>query len=251
MRPPRRFRIERLGRVSSTQTLLRQRLEAGERVDGLVLRALEQTGGRGRFERRWYSPPGGSYQSLALADPTGSLRDPRVGVAVAAGIAHVLAEFDFEVAVKWPNDLYLRAAVRQAPPTTDGNAGQLLTGKLGGVLCEHVRRHLLVGVGINVTNDVPPGAARLDAEDPEEVSDAVLAGVEFGLELIRKPELLSREFARFDLLAGRHVEVEEPGQRLLGVAAGIDNQGRLLLNTAGGTVATAGGHVRRVDDRSP
>ena len=80
--------------------------------------ASEQTAGRGRFGRRWASPPGGFYLSLLVAAP------PAAGLSllpIAAGLAAAEAverAAGLRVELRWPNDL-------------DWNGG-----KLAGVLAE-------------------------------------------------------------------------------------------------------------------
>lgn len=80
--------------------------------------AFEQTAGRGRFGRRWASPPGGFYLSLLVAAP------PAAGLPllpIAAGLAAAEAveqAAGLRVELRWPNDL-------------DWNGG-----KLAGVLAE-------------------------------------------------------------------------------------------------------------------
>ena len=88
------FRIESVDALPSTQAEARARLDRGEDVDGLVVRALEQTQGRGRRGRPWLSGPGGSYQTLAVRDP----EPPRLAaggsaIAVAIGLAGTLAAY--------------------------------------------------------------------------------------------------------------------------------------------------------------
>ena len=59
-------RVEVIGSAPSTNDLVRARAEAGE-AEGLALFAEEQTAGRGRLRRTFYSPRGGGlYFSLLL-----------------------------------------------------------------------------------------------------------------------------------------------------------------------------------------
>ena len=102
--------------------------------------ASEQTAGRGRFGRRWVSPPGGFYLSLLVAAP------PAAGLSllpIAAGLAAAEAverAAGLCVELRWPNDL-------------DWNGG-----KLAGVLAE--------------TGFSPgPGPARLLRKSPSRTGD--------------------------------------------------------------------------------
>jgi len=209
------FRIESVDALPSTQAEARARLDRGEDVDGLVVRALEQTQGRGRRGRPWLSGPGGSYQTLAVRDP----EPPRLAaggsaIAVAIGLAGTLAAYGVKVEIKWPNDLLYRGR------------------KLAGILTEYRRGHLLVGVGVNVANEVPEGATALRGWDLEGVHAVVLEGIQRGLELWwNEAATLAERFAAHDALASRRVRILAPEGPVEGTAAGIDAQGRLLVNT--------------------
>lgn len=211
------FRIEQFEAVASTQQLVRERLVAGEPVHGVVVRAREQTEGRGRHGRRFVALPGGSYQSLAIGGAAVGLdwaaeAGPSPALALGVGIAETLGRYGARVQLKWPNDLYY--------------AGK----KLGGILAEVVRSYLLVGVGINVDNDVPAGATGLRGWDIDGVHGAVLEGIEVGLALLRVGGELDVRYAPLDCLVGRRVVVEVGArERVAGRVAGIDARGRLRL----------------------
>lgn len=226
------WRVEFVESVSSTQDEVRTRIGCGQDVHGLVLRAKAQTLGRGRRERQWLSGEGGSYQTLALADEQGRFRSGLVAVAVGVGIAGAFSEEDMEVGLKWPNDLYLDS----------GTANGVLVGKLGGILCEHIARHLLVGVGVNVSNVVPAGAAALLTSHPEQVSEIVLRGIRVGLDLFGEEDL-PRLYSRYDLLRGRKLRVSEGERELVGKGAGVTTEGCLQLEAEAGLVSTCNGRV--------
>ena len=208
------FRVETHATLTSTQDAMRERLGAGESVHGLVIRALEQTGARGQRKRDWVSGPGGSYQTLAVKDEASSLKKPYAAIAIATGIAQTLPEYGIRCKVKWPNDLYYREK------------------KVAGILCEYTKGHLLVGIGMNVNNDVPKGAASLRGLDVEGVSNFVLAGVQRGLELLTSSDALSDAFAPFDLLKEREVVVTFKNEPVSGIARGLDENGCLRLETS-------------------
>lgn len=221
------LRIETFDHLPSTQAEMRDRLERGEAVHGLVIRAARQSRGRGQRGRAWVSEGGGSYQTLALRDT----RPPRLGrptssVAVALGIAETFAANGLKAGVKWPNDLFYRGR------------------KLGGILTEYRRSHLLVGVGVNVSNEPPEGAAALTGWDLPAVHAAVLEGIQRGIDAWLDDEAsLPARFARCDALAGRSVRVRTAGRVLEGRAAGIDADGCLLLDTGRGRAIVRSGSV--------
>jgi len=223
-------RIETFPSLPSTQIEARSRLERGEDVAGLVVRAARQTQGRGRRDRRWESAPGGSYQTLVVRDPAPpSLGRGAVAVAVAVGLAETLGRYGAKTAIKWPNDLLY------------------LGRKLGGVLTEYSHAHLLVGVGLNVANAPPGGAAALRGWDLEGVHGAVLEGVQRGLDAwLADESVLPERFTHHDALLGRTVSVESGEAVVTGEALGIDAHGCLLLATAEGPVRVCSGSVRGI-----
>jgi BirA family biotin operon repressor/biotin-[acetyl-CoA-carboxylase] ligase len=123
--------------IDSTNTWAKQHAHEFER-DCLTLEtAEEQTGGRGRFKRRWESPPGlNIYASFCLfvekqRSDVGNL--PQV---MAISAAKVLEDLQFKPELKWPNDLLLSQK------------------KIGGILAETVSFSdhlcLIIGIGLNV-----------------------------------------------------------------------------------------------------
>ena len=132
--------------MDSTNTELKKRaLDGG--VHGLTLLAEEQTGGKGRLGRSFYSPPGtGIYMSILLRpEVTGAdavLITTAASVAVCRGIRNVLG---IDTQIKWVNDIYYEDK------------------KICGILTEAISDFelgridsVVVGIGINYqTDDFP------------------------------------------------------------------------------------------------
>ena len=254
------WRVERLGVVDSTQDLLRARLESGQDVHRLVLRATAQLRGKGRFERGWESGPGGSYQSAGLRDDGGRLRSPQVPIALAVGIAEALRDRLPDIALKWPNDLYLRRHLEET-----GEPREKLPGKVGGILCQYLGGYLLIGVGLNVRNEIPEGAASIDSLPPDEVSEFVLRGIDSGIGRVDESGTgravesgiesgtaaldadLPARYAPFDLLAGRRLRVSRGTTEVTGTAAGVSQSGCLLVETGNGQQEICSGRIVEID----
>ena len=140
-------------------------------------------------------------------------------MALAVGLAETLPLYGARVGVKWPNDLLYRGR------------------KLGGILAEHARGHLLVGVGMNVNNPVPETFASLKGWDVEGVHMVVLEGLARGLNALSEPHTLPERFAPFDLLAGQKVGFagSSVGEGVTeGVAQGVTLEGFLKVSCADG-----------------
>jgi len=122
--------------VESTQNLAASLVREGA-PDGLLVLAEQQTSGRGRFGRPWFSPPGsGIYMSLVLSPRIPHKYMAHLTIVTSVALCRVLRRLTgIDIRLKWPNDLY--AADR----------------KLSGILiesCSEDHRRLIMGVGITV-----------------------------------------------------------------------------------------------------
>ncbi len=190
---------------------------------GTLVTAAEQTAGRGRQGRAWSAPRGRALLcSLILRDP-GDLASLAAGVAVAELAGP-------EAAIKWPNDVLL--------------AGR----KVAGILIEGRPQEdwAVLGIGINVAvrqSDLPAelraraGSLGLDPGELDAVRDRLLAGLERWL-VAPGDEVLAAVRARDALL--RAPVRWAAGS---GVGAGIDEQGRLLVDSGEAVVALGAGEV--------
>lgn len=230
----------------------------------LLVSADRQTDGRGREGRKWASPLGGAWMTLAWPVPTNAPDDHVrvttaplvVGLAVVDAIDAVMRAamptYDpSSVRIKWPNDVLL--------------AGK----KIAGVLCERELRPgdknhtspLMVGVGINVNNsahetaqdlgDNPRVPATSLAEytkasiEPAAVIEAFAERVGALLGLLGTggltPELCAAIESRMAFIGGPPVRIGDT----FGVVQGIDATGRVRVRTNDGTErAFASGELR-------
>ncbi|HVF78612.1 MAG TPA: biotin--[acetyl-CoA-carboxylase] ligase [Solirubrobacteraceae bacterium] len=182
---------------------------------GTLVTAGEQRAGRGRQGRSWSAPPGrGLLMSLVLREWPPLL--PIAGAVAVADIAGAAAQ------IKWPNDVLL-----------DGL-------KLAGVLAEGRQQEgwAVLGIGLNVAvrpEDLPAGlrdhAATLGLEpgDIEPTLERLLAALE--RRLAQPTTDLLADYRSRDALAGRNVSWTHGA----GVARGIDDAGRLLVELADAT----------------
>lgn len=204
-----------LGRVGSTQDVLRAWAEAGAPEGALVLAEVQEKG-RGRWGRSWESRPGASLTFSLLLKPRLPL--PALGLLpLLAGLA--LQEAVGVGGLKWPNDLL-------AP---DGRkmAGVLLEAKAEG---EEVA-YALLGVGVNVAW-APEGAAHLwefSALSRLEVLEGFLLRMEALLPLLEEPETLLGRYRQASYTLGRPVRVHTPKGPVEGVAEAILPDGSLLV----------------------
>lgn len=138
------FHVLHYDTIGSTNDEVR-RLAAEDAPHGIVVHADEQTAGRGRLARAWFSPPGNLYMSilLRLDLPPARLSELSfvTAVAVAEAVRGLLPQ-KAEVIVKWPNDVLVNGA------------------KISGILLENADGVTVIGVGLNVLEAPPNNAYR-------------------------------------------------------------------------------------------
>lgn len=237
-----------LDRVGSTNAEVAAAARGGA-PEGLIVLAEHQTGGRGRLDRGWSSPPRAGLTFSVLLRPGAQIPVARWGwLPLLAGVALVdvvrrLGELD--AVLKWPNDLLLGPG----------------RGKAAGLLAEVVEGALVLGIGLNVSSrsdELPVGATSLVVEgaactDRDPLLRGVLRALAAGYERWSAHEgdaaasaQAEAYVARCDTL-GRRVSAALPGGGSIeGVAEGIDDGGRLLLgagNTSQGTQILSAGDV--------
>jgi BirA family biotin operon repressor/biotin-[acetyl-CoA-carboxylase] ligase len=273
--------VVQLGETTSTNTVLVANAEGGA-PEGMVLVADYQTAGRGRFDRRWESPPGKSLLFSVLLRPSGEELPPARRHLAVAAVSLALVEAARDVAkvaveLKWPNDLIVAEGTPGNAPAGNAPAGNATTGnatagnatagerKVAGVLAEATSDGaIVVGAGVNVAW-APGPLERSGAPGPLERSGAPaatclesLAGRPVPRDEVLVSALLAldRLYGRWDLVStlyrqacstvGRNVTVSFAGHQpdLVGTAVAVDEDGCLVVrDLQGGTVAVAAGDV--------
>lgn len=228
-----RFRLTAVARTASTQDLARAAARAGV-APGWCVVAGEQTAGRGRQGRRWSAPDGAALLTSIVLRAEGRLGwlPLAAGVAVAEAIEAICG---VGTRLKWPNDVI-------------GPEG----GKLAGLLAEvepmapGPGTTVVLGLGINLSVDAfPPGVEGaslhrlcLPAPPPsaEALLGAVLTALAARLDQVARGDTggLEEAWLARALGIGQRIEVDTPSGRRSGVASGLDGDGALLLETAGG-----------------
>jgi BirA family biotin operon repressor/biotin-[acetyl-CoA-carboxylase] ligase len=233
--------------------------------EGAVVLASAQTAGKGRLGRTWASPEGGVYLSALLRPPLAVADAGPLALVVGIGVARGLASLGADVGLKWPNDVLALGPGEPGGTTGPGGPASVAgarparpAGKIAGVLLESMSEGerlswVVAGVGIDVRRPPTPaaGAAYLDdVAGPRplaRVAAAVLDGVAASYERFLDAGFaaLAEEYASLSVLDGRVVRVSDRDGRPVadGVARGVDATGRLMVETAGGTVAVASGDV--------
>ena len=200
-----------------------------------LVAAGHQTRGRGRAGRTWADRSGRALLlSLVLRPAFDAERLGLVSLAVGAAMADAVSSVaGLDARCKWPNDLLVDGA------------------KVGGVLAESeldgsVVRHVVTGVGVNLDPpDGVAGAAGIGDVDEEVLVSTFLRTLTSLLEGA-SPRILDTWRARADTLGRRVEAMTVDGTIVRGVAADVDGDGALLVDTHGGRARVAFGDVAHV-----
>ena len=210
------FQILHFSSVSSTQEIAKMILR-----ENVVVVADEQREGRGRKGRRWFSPYGGLWMTIILKDFNSQLLTLAAGIAV----AKTLESFGVRSKIKWPNDIIIEGK------------------KVAGILAEKHKDFVLLGIGVNLENEIP-----------EEIKDLAtnVRGVKREEFLLAFLEILEEEFKKnkenilkdwrdYECTLGKKVSVDD---ELVGIAADIDDDGFLILEVDGRRERITAGTLR-------
>lgn len=237
---------EWLSSCESTNRTAALQAEAGG-PDGLLVFADTQTSGRGRLDRKWFSPSGVNLCfSFFLRPACQMFLFPQLAALTAISLHQALATICPEagLSLKWPNDLLCSGR------------------KISGILSECVTTPdgpgVIVGIGFNLNS-------RLEDFPPELQSTAISLRSQTGREF-RRPEVLCaflkffednyavwlnnaslspfmEYWTKHDGLRGCPVKLQQPAATLTGLADGIAPDGRLRLQTAEGLLLCSCGDV--------
>lgn len=211
--------------LDSTQTYLKQ--HASELTHATVVCAERQTAGRGRYDRKWISNPGGLYFSVLLKSVQTDFL-PNLTQLMALSVCHALEDLELSPALKWPNDVQVN--------------GQ----KICGILSEAIfdkgpQATVVLGVGINISQEgldhVGQPATSLKqlgiSTNKQTLLKSVLTYFWQNYEdlLTRGFETIRPAYLRRFAALGKPVSVRNGTQTISGTAEDISPRGTLLLRT--------------------
>ncbi len=220
--------------VDSTNSYLLQRSGPAPGEISVAV-TTNQTAGRGRFDKKWLSPPGsGLCLSVAYTFARQPENLPALTLALGLGAIAALEELGAaNVQLKWPNDLVA------------------LDSKLGGILTEVQPQSrgavtVVAGIGVNVdlknNQEIKSDWARqvVDLGDicDEPPKSELIAGsltthllqafVDFEKSGVTP---FADRWRRYDWLLGREIVIDTGRDRISGVGAGIADDGSLAVDT--------------------
>jgi len=207
------------------------RLAARGAAHGTVVVAEEQTAGRGRLGRTWYSEKSsGIYASIILRPPLSPSAAPvltlMAGLAVQSALSSTTG---LAVDIRWPNDLLVN--------------GKKVCGILTEMHAELDRLHTVVlGIGINVNHLQMPRelkeiatSLRIEAQKTwsrVHLTKALLKELEryYRLLLVQGSAAITRRWEAVSSFAsGKRVRVISPAGECLATTAGLEPTGALRV----------------------
>lgn len=235
-----RFRLRVHEALPSTSDLVGQLAAAGE-PEGLAVLAHRQTAGRGTQGRVWESRAGNLHLSVLLRPAEPIRHAPQWGLLAAVALADAVAATIPDpraVTLKWPNDLLLDGA------KSAGILAEASAGDDGGIAW------LCLGIGVNLSH-APQVEGRatacladtgIAAPTPEAFAETLLAALD-----ARRTQRITDGFAAIRAAwlergpaLDSHITLTNG---IAGRFAGLAEDGRLLLSTAGRVHAHASGEL--------
>lgn len=225
--------------IDSTNNEIKRRAVSGS-VDGLVILADQQTGGRGRRGRSFVSPAGkGLYLSAALKPYCPLERVSSLTAWTAVALCDAIEQVcGVRPGIKWPNDLVLQDKKLCGVLTEMELEAE--TGSLG---------YVIIGIGINLRQneadfgpEVAPTAISLQqalgrAPDRTELAAAVLLSLDkLYQDFPERAQGYLERFRRDCLTLCRPVRVLYPGGTREGTAVDITEDFGLTVRCPDGTV---------------
>ena len=224
--------------VGSTNELAKELAQKGTE-EGTVVIAEEQTSGKGRMGRVWYSPAEkGLWFSLILRPPISPADASKLTLVCAVAVAQTIREVTgVSAGIKWPNDILVKNM------------------KLAGILTEMNAEidkvhYLIVGIGVNVN--------LVREEFPDELSELAtslacqtgqrVSRLEVLVALLSNLDRLYQDFVegkfsqilslwkQMSVTLNRRVKVQSFEEVHEGIAFDLDDEGALLLMKEDGTL---------------
>ena len=229
-------RIYYFDEIDSTQNYALQ-ISNNTNENGAIIIAEKQTHGKGRLNRKWYSPEGGIWLSVII-HPEFQISDATIiPLAVSLALCESIKKVHkIKTDVKWPNDI-----------TIDGKkvAGMLIDTSIQGNKVEN----LVLGIGINFAVNIQQIEKRLKNSPnfygvtslfPEKNKPSKIELlVQFLLELEKvinslikgKNAQIIRDWSKHTNMFGKTISVNTGNGKISGIAKKIDSDGALIIKT--------------------
>ncbi|MDY6958666.1 MAG: biotin--[acetyl-CoA-carboxylase] ligase [Halobacteriota archaeon] len=224
--------------VDSTSRVARELAKEGA-IEGTVVFADEQTEGRGREGRSWFSSPGSVQLSIILRPDTSPSKVHMVTLMTGVAVAKTIRHYGIDARIKWPNDITI--------------GGKKVCGILSemGVLRDSLD-YIILGIGVNVNVDMgsylkelKETATSLKAELGRDIPriefiQSLLWELEYQYKLFERHDLttISNEWKALSDTLGSWVKITTQKEMLEGEAIEINRDGGLVVKLKDGSLRT-------------
>ena len=227
------LRVQTYGCVSSTNDIIKEL--AKDNAEILVV-ATEQTAGRGRRGRSFFSPKGtGLYMSILLRPEASPELSALITTAAAVATARAIEKnANVKADIKWINDVYIGGK------------------KVCGILCEsklspeNSLEYIIIGIGINLSSpegDFPEEIRNIatsvyGTEKPDEntvcrlCADVVSYLLEYAKDISSRAFL--EEYKSRLFMLGKEITVITPTTTYVATATDIDDDAHLIVTLDNG-----------------
>ena len=224
--------------IDSTNTQMKKLAINGGKNHSVIV-SEEQSAGRGRFGRSFYSPAQkGVYMSVLLKTGDSLQNATMITIKTAVAVRRAIAKlYDIEVAIKWVNDLYYRGK------------------KVCGILSEAISdfesgmiEAIIIGIGINVSTDnfpleIASIATSLGLQEANrnqfiaEILNQLFAIIDEDFKLVLN------EYRMASCVLHKQITFNQKGEQFTGLVREINDLGNLVVSSNGAEMVLPAGEV--------
>lgn len=218
--------------IGSTNTWAKENIS--ELPSVAIITSEEQTAGRGRFNRQFYSPKAtGVYMSVVIKECE-KIKNKNITCIAAIAVKEVIADLlGKEVGIKWVNDIYLEEK------------------KVCGILTEGIMdmesktlSSVVIGIGLNIATSEFPGdvasiASNVDINQKNS-RNCWIASIYCRILKLLENDIVEvmKKYKAASIVLGKEVMVYSGEREIMGKALDIDLEGALTILTKDGTLET-------------
>jgi len=227
-------RFIKLLKVDSTNNYAMRLVQKGYAAHGDAYFAVEQTAGKGQFNRQWLSPKGENI-ILSIVLDTGAFDMEQqfiLNMIAALGAQQLFNKYSAEKSkIKWPNDIYWRDR------------------KAGGILIENTIRgtkwqYAVVGFGININQTLfpkqlknPVSLKQITGNEYDVITLArelcSILNIEMQQLLAGKEDLVLQKYNAELHKLNQAIQFKNNDALLSGQVKGVDKSGKLIIENDG------------------
>ncbi len=228
-------------KVTSTNQIAKDFIKKNIK-EGTIIVSDIQTKGRGRKNRKWFSPKGGLWFSVVLYPNIPPERGMLITMICSISVAQAIKEeTGIECVIKWPNDLLI-----------DGK-------KVCGILTEidaeiDQINYAIVGIGININNKIPLylGDIAVSLKRKKDTNifrvkllKSIIKNLDKNYQkmLDKKYEYVREKWFSYSNILGRKVQINQENTAIRGIVKDVDSSGCIILEKRGEIIRIVSGDL--------